>query len=113
MDNLIGSRISTSREARGWTQDQLAEAAGIHRVTLAKYESGKVEPGSKTLARISSALGVSMDYLTKEGAERPKPTDEDIMFALTDGEGGLTDEDFEDVKRYARFIRANKNGGTL
>ena len=113
MDNLIGLRISTAREARGWTQDQLAEAAGVHRVTLAKYESGKVEPGSKVLSRISSALGVTMDYLTKEEAERPKPTDEDIKFALFSGAEGVTDEDFEDVKRYAAFVAARKNRGSL
>ena len=58
-----GGKIKEIREARGLTQDQLAELASLNRVTVAKYESGRVEPGAQALARIADALEVSTDML--------------------------------------------------
>lgn len=60
---VVGDRIRTFREKSGLSQDELAELASIHRVTLARYESGKVDPGAQALARIADALGVSADAL--------------------------------------------------
>lgn len=58
-----GGEIRRIREARGLTQDQLAELASLNRVTVAKYESGRVEPGAKSLAKIADALEISTDVL--------------------------------------------------
>ena len=33
------------------------------------------------------------------------PTDDDIKFALFGGEKGISDEAYEDVKRFAAFIK--------
>lgn len=63
MQNDIGKRIASIRRERGYSQDQLAELALLHRVTLAKYESGGVEPGALALSRIADALNVSTDEL--------------------------------------------------
>ena len=65
----IGDRVRELREAKGWTQDDLSEAAGIHRVTIAKYEAGKVEPKSTSLARLASVLGVEAGFLVGETNE--------------------------------------------
>lgn len=70
----IGDRIKQLREAKKWTQDDLAEAAGIHRVTIAKYEAGKVEPKSTSLSRLAAALDVDAGFLLGEVDEM---TDED------------------------------------
>jgi len=58
-----GAKIKEIRELRNLTQDQLAELASLNRVTIAKYESGKVEPGAQALSRIADALDVSVDTL--------------------------------------------------
>lgn len=63
MQTDIGKRIASIRRERGYSQDQLAELALLHRVTLAKYESGGVEPGALALSRIADALNVSTDEL--------------------------------------------------
>lgn len=62
----IGNIIRNFRKAKGWTQDDLADAAGIHRVTIAKYESGEVEPKSSTLKRLAAALEVDSRVLLGE-----------------------------------------------
>lgn len=71
-----GERIRELRKARGLNQDQLAELSSLNRVTIAKYESGRVEPGAQALARIADALEVSTDVLlgrADEPPERPEP----------------------------------------
>ena len=58
---------------RGLNQEQLAELASLNRVTVAKYESGRVEPGAQALARIADALEVSADALLGRSEEIPDP----------------------------------------
>lgn len=67
-----GERIRALRKERGLNQDQLAELASLNRVTIAKYESGRVEPGAQALARIADALEVSTDALLGRSEEIPK-----------------------------------------
>ena len=59
----IGKRIAQLRRERGINQEELAELAMLHRVTVAKYETGQVEPGALALSRIADALNVSTDEL--------------------------------------------------
>ena len=59
----VGERIRNRRKILNMSQDQLAELASLNRVTVAKYESGKVEPGAQALSRIADALETSVDTL--------------------------------------------------
>ena len=68
-----GGKIRDLRESRNLTQDQLAELASLNRVTIAKYESGRVEPGAKALSRIADALEVSTDVLLGRSDEPEGP----------------------------------------
>lgn len=63
MNNDIGKRIAEFRRGKGLSQDELAELAMLNRVTVAKYETGKVEPGAQALSRIADALEVTTDEL--------------------------------------------------
>ena len=67
----IGKRISELRRERNVSQEQLAEQASLSRVTIAKYESGRIEPGAQALARIADALGVSADELLSRTDKLP------------------------------------------
>lgn len=67
-----GDKIRELRKERGLNQDQLAELASLNRVTIAKYESGRVEPGAQALSRIADALEVSTDVLLGR-ADEPEP----------------------------------------
>ena len=66
-----GEKIRALRKERGLNQDQLAELANLNRVTIAKYESGRVEPGAQSIARIADALEVSTDVLLGRSEEIP------------------------------------------
>jgi len=67
-----GERIRELRKARGLNQEQLAELASLNRVTVAKYESGRIEPGAQALSRIADALEVSTDALLGRSGEIPE-----------------------------------------
>ena len=59
----IGKKIAELRRDRGINQEQLSEMANLSRVTIAKYESGRIEPGAQALSRIADALSVTTDEL--------------------------------------------------
>ncbi|WP_029117423.1 XRE family transcriptional regulator [Mycobacterium sp. URHB0044] len=67
--SAIGARVKQERQARVWTLDQLAEAAGVSRRMLVSVEQGAVNPSVGTLLKISDALGVGLPALV----ERPEP----------------------------------------
>ncbi len=53
----LGERLRTLRDSAGLTQEQLARAANIGRVTLVRIENGEQTPRVKTLAAIAETLG--------------------------------------------------------
>jgi DNA-binding XRE family transcriptional regulator len=53
----LGGRIRQFRESAGLTQEALAQAADIGRVTLVRLEKGEQTPRFKTLNAIAQALG--------------------------------------------------------
>lgn len=76
-----GERIRALRKQRGLNQDQLAELASLNRVTVAKYEAGRVEPGAQALVRIADALDVTVDEILGRKESEIKKEDTDV-FAL-------------------------------
>lgn len=61
----LGRRIRVLRAERGWTQEVLAELAGVHRNYLGHVERGKVNISVAQLAKIACALGVRVGVLVE------------------------------------------------
>ncbi len=53
------------RERRRLTQQQLAVRVGVHRVTVAKLETGALRPGVDVLEGLAKALNVKVTDLLK------------------------------------------------
>ncbi len=51
------------RDQRGISQADLAEKSGIHRVSIARIESGTQAASFSTMSSIASALGVTLEEL--------------------------------------------------
>lgn len=60
---IIGANIKAARTQKNWTQQTLAEKSGMTNTQISAYERGKKAPTLDSLATMSSALEVSMDYL--------------------------------------------------
>ena len=59
----LGQRIRRLRKAEGFTQETLASAADVSRVTLVRLESGEQTPRYSTLSAIAGALGRNVQEL--------------------------------------------------
>lgn len=64
---VLSKKLVLLRQKRGWSQIDLARAAGIPQPTICRLESGDIkQPKIMTLVRIAVALEVSTDYLASE-----------------------------------------------
>lgn len=59
----LGHRIRQLRNAKGWSQEYLADAAGMHRTYLWGIEQGIRNPSIRHLVHIADALGVAIATL--------------------------------------------------
>jgi methanogenic corrinoid protein MtbC1/DNA-binding XRE family transcriptional regulator len=60
---LLGRRVQELRTARGWTQQQLADQAGLDRTYISGLERGRENPTLGALLRLARALEASVDRL--------------------------------------------------
>lgn len=97
-------RIHEFRLSKGLTQDEFAEKCGLSRSTVARYEAGVVTPSFDTLQRMAKVFGISSDYFIGNEHTQKKIEDDDIKFALFGDPHHITDEQFEEVKRFARYV---------
>lgn len=56
----LGARLRDAREARAWTQQQLADQLGVARTTIVAIEKGERRVKSKELIEIAAILGRSV-----------------------------------------------------
>ena len=65
--------IKTVRESAGLTQEELARAVGVDRVTVANWESGKTEPKLSQARKIANLCGAKIENMIggnkNEGSE--------------------------------------------
>jgi transcriptional regulator with XRE-family HTH domain len=60
----LGDRVAKERQKRGWTQQELAERAGVRYETINRIENGKhTEPRVYVAVALAKALGTTVDYL--------------------------------------------------
>lgn len=71
----LGEKIKHHRNVKGLTQKQLGDMAGIHEVTIRKYEANKISPKRDQLESIASCLGIPLN----EFIDLKIVTDSDVL----------------------------------
>ena len=61
--NKIGERIKKAREAKKLSLEKVAKKLKIEQKLLEDWESGALEPDTKSANKLSNIFGVSSDYL--------------------------------------------------
>jgi Zn-dependent peptidase ImmA (M78 family)/DNA-binding XRE family transcriptional regulator len=64
----LGSRIREARETRGWTQQQLADGAGVSRTTVVAMEKGERRLKPAELVQFAALLGRDVSDLLQSAA---------------------------------------------
>lgn len=61
---MLSKKLKELRKKRNWTQQKLAEKAGLSFNAVTKIEQGAAEyPTLRTLLKLADAFGVSLDEL--------------------------------------------------
>ena len=69
----VGEEVKRLRQAKGWTQEQLAVYAGSSQPTVNLLEAGKRNPSASTLEKLARALEVEVvDLFPKASAPSPE-----------------------------------------
>ena len=72
----VGEEVKQLRQAKGWTQEQLAVYAGSSQPTVNLLEAGKRNPSAATLEKIARALEVEVvDLFPKPQTSQPSLED--------------------------------------
>lgn len=116
-----GDRIAELREAKGWTQEELANSLGITRAALSHYEKNRRKPDFEALKQLADCFHVSVDYLVgrttqpqselsndfRAFTEQLELSDDDVLrhYQLTVDGHQLTDEE---ARRFIAFVRAER-----
>jgi transcriptional regulator with XRE-family HTH domain len=64
--DLFAKRVRELRAERGWSQDDLADAAGLHRTYIGTIERAEQSIGLDNIEKIAKALKVSIAELFRE-----------------------------------------------
>lgn len=104
LQRLIADRIRSRRKELGWSQEQLAERAGLSHNYLARLELGWNSPSLNTLIALSAALGMHVsDFVTTDEPWLDKGRE------LAHSLEGLTSEEadyvIEQFRAHVEFVR--------
>src|SRR5262245_61580086 len=59
----LDNRVRLRRQARGWTQDELAQAAGLSRTGVSAIEAGRMVPSVASAIGLAQALRCTVEDL--------------------------------------------------
>lgn len=104
---MIGKRLKTVRTEKKITQSEVAAFLGCARTTYTQYETGVSEPDINTINKLADYFDVSSDFLLgrSESTIKSDISDADIKVALFGGSGEVTDEMWDEVKKFAEFVK--------
>ncbi|KAB3527453.1 helix-turn-helix transcriptional regulator [Alkaliphilus serpentinus] len=64
MNAILGARIKSLRESKGFTQEQLAEKMNCSRQKYARLEKGLIDISFASISAIAQILGTKIDEIT-------------------------------------------------
>ena len=99
-------------KARGISPSRAAVEAGLSKSTVTKWKTTPdAEPTGAAIKKITEYFGISIAELMGEAKKAPASdgkrsvSDDEIKFALFGGDGEITDEMYDEVKRFAAYIK--------
>ena len=106
MPEMYG-RIEQLCKEKGINITLMCKECAIPRASLTDYKMGRKKSlSAETLSKIAAYFGVTVDYLYGGTSVVDEHA---IKVALFGGEGEVTEEMWNEVKRYARYIKEKGN----
>jgi transcriptional regulator with XRE-family HTH domain len=68
----MSTRIKAEREARGWSQQELADLVGVrHRSIVSRWEGGSRKPYPRHAIKLEALFGLPLDTLLSTKQKTP------------------------------------------
>ena len=74
---IFAEKVLNLRRKNGWSQEELAEKAGVSRQSVSKWESAASIPDINKILELSRIFGVSTDYLLKDDKQEGQTIEPD------------------------------------
>ena len=122
MENNLGEFIKARRQSMGMSLREFGKLCGVSHTHIDSIEKGydmrsgrEVNLTGTTIRKLAAALEIEEAelmnmYMGCKTEERPV-TDAELKFALF-GDGDISDEKLDEVKRFAEFIKARDGGAS-
>ena len=103
--STFGGQLKQLRRERGLATRGLAEAAGVGRSSINRYESGRTAPNASTVARLANALSVEPgDLLTGSARSMRATAHNQDVFKLLNVAQTLSAARLATLTEFARFL---------
>lgn len=112
---MFFDRFEELCKLRGVTPTKAAQEAGINKSTVTYWrKNAEAKPTGQVAERLCAYFGITMSELYGDSVNLPETgepkravgaTDEEIRFALFGGTEGITDEMYDEVRRFAQFVK--------
>ncbi len=107
--NDLFDRIEKLCKSHNMNITEMCKLCSIPRASLTDFKMGRIKTlSASTLQKISELFSVSVEYLMS-GEER-LVDEQSLKVALFGGSGEVTDEMWNEVKRYAMYVKERENG---
>lgn len=91
LESIVQDNVQYFRNEMGWSQEKLAEKAGLSKIYLAEIESHKRKPSIPMMEKLSLALGIDAFMLMVENPED--------FISIKNNQDDILDRIIESVKR--------------
>lgn len=102
---MFHEKLRQMRKRSNLTQQDLADALGIDRTTITKYESGVSTPPADAIKKMCTVLKVSMDFMMDTDLENQHPDLDKHVLLLQRAadENHLNETELQDIIEYAKY----------
>lgn len=118
---MFFDRFEELCKLHGVTPTKAAQEAGINKSTVTYWrKNAESKPTGQVAERLCAYFGITMSELYGDGAASTREdgrrtggaTDEEIRFALFGGTEGITDAMYDEVRRFAQFVKERERDKT-
>ena len=108
----IVAKLKQLRKEKGVNQETVAEACGVSRVTIARYENGSRKPEADVLPKLAVFYGVSTDYLMgveEEPAKKEPAIESDQHAQAISMLDQMSEKDIKEIIQFMEFKLSQRN----
>ena len=108
METMFWSKLKELCAERGTTPTGVCKEIGLATGSPPAWKRGAI-PTPMVREKLARFFGVEPEYFVTETKNAPGTgADDELKFALFGGGGEITDEMFEEVRRFAAYVRARE-----